>query len=158
MDIMKTKPFFLALVLALALLAGCSAKEEPAPLDCAALAQSILDAQAFSPDMTAMSEAKLTALLGLSDGQVTDACMIMDASRATPEAVIVLTAARDKTGEVSALLTAYRDALLAQYRDYQPQEAPKVEAAQVIARGAQLVLAVAPDQQAVQRACEDAWR
>ena len=152
---------FTALLFTLALcllLTGCGEKPQAAaPIDCAALGEAILGAQDFSPDVETMSRTRLLALLEMEEAQLDDAFMALDASRASAECVIVVTAGSGKEGEVKALLEAYRDSLLAQYRDYQPGEVPKLEASKVIVRGAQCVLAVAPDQQAAVSACEAKW-
>ena len=140
-----------------AALTGCTRGAQNPPADCAALGEAILQSQAFSPEMTVMSENRLYALLEMDEALAVDAFMALDASRTTAEAVVAVTAASGKEGDVAALLAAYRDSLLSQYRDYQPAEVPKLEAAQVMTRGAQSVLIIAPDQDRARSDCKAKW-
>ncbi len=147
----------LILLLALTLLTACSAPA--APRDCKAVSDAVLSSQPFSENMTEQTEARLQKVLGLTQGQYAQAIMTIDASRATAEAVIIVTAAaKSDVAAIQALLEGYRDVTLMQYRDYRPAEAPKLEAAKVQVNGLQLALIVAPDQAKAVEALNKAWK
>ena len=139
-------------------LSGCSGGES-APVPCLDLAEAILSGQSFSTDMTQLSEKKLIKALDLPAESFAEAVMLLDASHATAEAVVVVTAAdKAQTSMIADRLTAYRDSVLEQYRTYQPAEVPKLEAAKVITRGLQCVLVIAGDQEAAKKVCEAKWK
>ena len=154
---MKKTLCFVMLCALLLVMCGCAKEETPLP-DCQALAEKILASQAFSPEMTALSEKKMIRALDLAQGEYAQAYMMLDASRVTAEAIVVVTAADSKQTEaVEAKLAAYRDSVLEQYRTYQVAEVPKLEAAEVMKNGRQCVLVIAGDQQAARSAADAAW-
>ena len=152
------KKLLIALLLAALLLTGCAAKEEKPLPEAAALAQAVLDSQTYTEEMSAVSEKRLQALLGLTAEDYAQAVLIMDTSRATSEMIAVITA-KDAAGadQAAARLNDYLLSLRAQYADYRPEEMPKLNAAQVQRRGLQCALAVAPDQVAARQAVDSAW-
>lgn len=154
------KRMLLPLLLLCALLltsCGEQAKEVPLP-GCEELAQQILQGQAFSEEMSALSETKMQGALDLTGDEYTDAAMIMDVSRTTAEAIVVLTAADEaQVKTLQEKLESYRTDTLRQYQDYRPEEAPKLENAKVLTQGLQCVLVIAPDQEAAEKTCSTAW-
>lgn len=159
-EIIMNRHTLLPLLLLCALLltsCGEQAKEIPLP-GCEELAQQILQGQTFSEEMSALSETKLQGALDLTGDEYTDASMIMDVSRTTAEAIIVLTAKDEAQSKaLQEKLESYRTDTLRQYQDYRPEEAPKLESAKVMVKGLQCVLVIAPDQAAAQTACDTAW-
>ena len=138
-------------------LAGCAKQPASAPA-CRATLDAVLASQPFE-EMTDISPDKLAELLAVEPAALADQAMAMDASRATAECVIALTAA--DAGALKALeqaLRDYRDATLALYRDYQPAEAPKLERAVLRTQGLQTVLVVCADEAKAQRALDAAWK
>lgn len=150
------------LLLLCAVLAGCSAPDaakDAAPKDCAEVSKAILASQTFPDTMTEQTGKRMNKVLGLEEGMITQGVMTIDASRATAEAVIVLTAAsKDTLPQVQELLEMYRTSMLMQYRDYRPEEVPKLEAAKVETRGLQCVLVIAADQAKAKTALDNAWK
>ncbi len=141
----------------LALLAGCAGKETPLP-PAAEAADRVLAAQSFSEEMTPVGEKRAAALLDLAEGGWAEIAVRMDASRTTAETVIVVAgkdAAQAET--LGKKLEAYLASLKEQYRDYRPEEMPKLEAAAVQARGLQRALIVSPDPKAAREALERIW-
>ena len=152
------KKLIAMLMLLTLLLTACSAPEA-APEDCTEVSQAILNSQTFPDTMTEQTQKRMLKVLGLEETMISQGVMTIDASRATAEAVIVLTASsKENLPLVQAQLEAYRLSMLAQYRDYRPEEAPKLEAAAVQTRGLQCVLIIAGDQQKALTALEDAWK
>lgn len=149
----------IAMLLMLCLvLTACSAPEA-APKDCSEVSQAILSSQTFPDTMTEQTQKRMLKVLGLEETMISQGVMTIDASRATAEAVIVLTAAsQDTLAQVQQLLEAYRVSMLTQYRDYRPEETPKLEAAAVQTKGLQCVLVIAGDQAKAIAALETAWK
>lgn len=149
----------IAMLLMLCLvLTACSAPEA-APKDCSEVSQAILISQGFPDTMTEQTQKRMLKVLGLEETMISQGVMTIDASRATAEAVIVLTAAsQDTLAQVQQLLEAYRVSMLTQYRDYRPEETPKLEAAAVQTKGLQCVLVIAGDQAKAIAALETAWK
>ena len=58
---------------------------------------------------------------------------------------------------MQAALSDYCKAQLEQYRDYRPDEVPKLESALMKTRGMQTVLIVAPDAAAAEAALDQIW-
>ena len=147
-----------ALALALCLsLAGCAREPTPAPA-CQTTVDAVLASQPFE-EMTGISGEKLAELLEVDPAALADQAMAMDASRATAECAIALTAA--DAGALKALeqaLRDYRDATLSLYRDYQPSEVPKLERAVLRTHGLQTVLVVCADEAKAQRALDAVWQ
>lgn len=154
---MKRKLFCLLTLCALLTLTACAKENKPLPA-CEELAKAVVAGQAFTPDLYELKETKLQKLLDVTAADYTDAYATVDASHATAEAVLVLTAA-DSAGakQLAEKLEAYRLDTLAQYQGYRPEEAPKLNAAKVYAHGLQCVLAIAPDQDQAKADCEALW-
>lgn len=147
------------LLLCALLLTGCASKPADKPLpECSALNDAILKSQSFTDEMMVISESKMLRALDLDEGSYTAACMAMDASRTSAEAVIVITAKDAAAAKaIAAKLETYRTDTLRQYQDYRPEEAPKLENAKVLTNGLQCVLAICADQAKAQSACQSAW-
>lgn len=157
---MNTKTrLLLVLICLLPILASCSSQPTQAVLpDCEALGQAILESQTFTEEMMPLNESKLLKALDLTGEEYEQAYMAMDASRATAEAIIVITAKdQDSAKTIAEKLEAYRSDTLRQYQDYRPEESPKLENATVLTQGVQCVLAFASDQAAVQQVCNTTW-
>lgn len=148
----------LGLCMVCLLVAACSqtAKE---PVDCSELLTSIQTAQEFSEEMVMLDKKVAGKYLNIDLDQVKDFAMSMDASRYTAEQIVVLTAedAQDADALLTAL-TAYRDHVLDQYRDYEPTEVPKLEKAVLRQNGSQVVLIVSEDAAAAAEALDKAWK
>ncbi|MDD2648036.1 MAG: DUF4358 domain-containing protein [Eubacteriales bacterium] len=148
----KLSVLFLALLI---MLCGCAA--EKAPVNCLEAANAIKASCGFQ-ELDEMSRSYITKYLGIDDALLADAVMLRDASRATPEMILLLTAA--KQGDVKALETAVSDfhsTQLEEYRDYQPDEMPKLENAKVTVNGRMIALIVSPDADKTDAALKTAW-
>lgn len=149
----------IAMLLMLCLVLTACSTPVAAPKDCAEVSQAILSSQTFPDTMTEQTEKRMLKVLGLEETMISQGVMTIDASRATAEAVIVLTAASQETlAQVQQLLEEYRLSMLTQYRDYRPEETPKLEAAAVQTKGLQCVLVIAGDQAKAIAALEAAWK
>lgn len=148
------------LVLACCLLLGACAqpKEEALPRACGEVADAIEGGQTFE-EMTVLSENQIIKYLDLDASLLADMAMRIDASRATAEMIVVLTAKEAEALEqVQNALATYRDTMQEQYRDYRPDEVPKLEAAILKTKGMQTVLIVSPDAAAAEESLEEAWK
>ncbi len=159
---MKRIALLTAALLSLGLCACAPKKAEkplPACTDVAGqIASALADESAFE-ELTALGNAQVLKYLGLSEAQVTDAAMSIDATRATAELVCVLTAAdAEALKAVQEALKTYRDTTLEQYRDYRPEEVPKLESAVMKTHGLQTVLIVGKDAAAAEKALDGAWK
>ena len=118
----------------------------------------ILASVAFQ-ELSILSLEQIETVIGVEISQLSEAYAAVDASRYTPEAVFILTAKDQKSlSTIQELLQEYRQDLLDDYRDYRPDEAYKIEDAQVLTKGLQVVLMVAPDQSVAKTALENAWK
>ncbi len=148
--------FVLILVLCLALCA-CAAKKTPQPA-CAAAADAVMAAQPFE-EMTALDAEQLARYLDIDAALFTDAAMSMDASRATAELIVFVTAKdADALKAVREALETYRAGLLSQYRDYRPEEMPKLEKAVARTVGLQTALIVSKDAEAANGALDTLYK
>lgn len=151
------KKTVLTLLCVCLLLCGCAAKEEKITLTCEQLASQVLSADDFQ-ELTPMTEKYIAKYLLVDMEKLSDAAFLRDATAATPEMILVLEAKETKdVAEVRKLAEEYLAELLPQYRDYQPDEMPKLENARVLTKGERVALIVAPDQQKAAQALEKAW-
>ena len=159
---MKRRSIVALLMLGLMLgLSGCAGAPQQAAetvKPCADVVAAILEGQAFE-EMTALGEKQIAKYLEIDTELLADMAMSIDASRATAEAVAVLTAKdEDSLAEAQAALEAYRAVTLEQYRDYRPEEVPKLEDAILHTRGLQTALIISKDAAAAETALQDAWK
>lgn len=97
-------------------------------------------------ELTVLDAERLAILLDVEESLLTDAAAALDASRYTPEALIVINAAsKDGLGTITAALHTYRQLLLDEYRDYRPQEMYKIEDSRVQVHGLQAVYMIVKD-------------
>lgn len=110
-------------------------------------------------ELTMMDRELSAMLLEVDESLLTDIAIGLDASRYTPEAVFIITAANDQDKKaLETALQTYRDHLLAEYKDYRPQEAFKISDARVLTKGLQLALMIAPESGKAEEALNQAWK
>nr|MBR4281349.1 DUF4358 domain-containing protein [Clostridia bacterium] len=152
---MKKVPLLL-LVICLAL-TGCSSREA-APLTTAGIAEAVAKSTGFVA-LTDANENYLEKYLMIEADDLASWVMRRDATRATPEMILVLEV---RTGADQAAIKQavmeYHDEQIFQYRDYQPGQVYKLENAKVLENGAFIVLAVAPDAAKVNAALGNGWK
>lgn len=145
-----------AVLAALMLLTACTGAWQAPDAD--KVMKGIIEAQAFA-ELTDMDDQQLVEYLGLPEGSYGDIAAAFDISRVTPEAVIIVTAKdKDQVAPVKQALQDYLDNLLEEYRTYRPEEMPKLEAASVRVKGAQLALVISPDDALADKALKDLWK
>ena len=153
---MKKAAWIALLLMLCTVLCACQKTKATVPA-CKDAAAAVLASQETA-EMTELSAKKIEKYLLIDETLYTDAAVYIDASRATAECVCAFTA---KDGEslaaVQDALSDYRKAQLEQYRDYRPDEAPKLENALMKTRGMQTVLAVAADADAAEAALDKIW-
>ena len=142
----------LAVVLCLTL-GACSNGQQaqaPADYDPAAAAQALLDSDAFSGELSEISEDAVPAYYGLDEGSVQD-CVAYGSMAAGSEGFVVAVftdEAAAKTG-VEAL-QAWVDLQKSAQSNYMPEEVAKLDKAILDQRGASAVLVVPNDADAAQ--------
>lgn len=140
------KACLLMLIVACLTLSGCGQKISQTPKPCEEIVAAIGETPGLFEELTPQNRAAIVAYFGLDDELLVDAALWMDASAATTEMVAALTAKdeaamKDTHTEVSMFL----DDLIDTYRDYAPEEVPKLKGAVLEVRGRQLVLIVSKD-------------
>lgn len=154
---MKKNLLALLLILIVAL-TGCSAPEKAAPLSCEEIADQVQKAAKFVT-LTDANESYLEKYLLIEADDLASWVMRRDATRATPEMILVLEV--KSTADQAAIKQAvqeYHDEQLFQYRDYQPGQVYKLENAKVMENGTFIVLAVSPDAAKVNAALGGSWK
>lgn len=157
------KRFLLSLLLAFCLLASaCQAPQSTTDttgtaLTCQEIYEKIAADQTFD-ELVLLSENQTLAYLDINEGLLGEMAMGIDASRATPEMIVVLSAIdADALASATEALEAYRAATLEEYRDYRPDEIPKLENAVLRAKGLKVALIVSKDAQAAAKSLEEVW-
>lgn len=158
---MKRLWMAMILVALCALLGACAQEPQELaapPKPCVEVADAIEAGQAFE-ELTKLSADQTLKYLDLNESLLSDMDMRIDASRASAEAIAVLTAVDEEgLGQAKEALAAYRDVTLEQYRDYRPAEVPKLENAVLKTQGLQTVMIISADAQAAEKALDDIWK
>lgn len=124
-----------------------------------------IEASGGFTELTPLSSAQIAKYLNIEESDFTEAAMSMDASRATPEVIVVLTSDVPTAGAgtewMSEAFFAYETAILEEYRDYQPGEVPKIEDSMYIVHGVdggtQGILVIGGSEDKVEKAAESLW-
>lgn len=152
---MKKTALILILCLCAAL-CGC-AREAQVPQTCAGIADSVQAAAPFAA-LTDATEAYLEKYL-LIDASALDAwVMRRDATRATPEMILVIQVKDGRLPEIRQAVQEYHDEQIFQYRDYQPDQMFKLENAKVLEKGSFIALIVSPDAAKTNAALGAGWK
>ena len=141
------------------LLTGCKNDAAGvADLTCAQIAEKAQEAAAFVP-LTDVNVNYLEKYLMIDAADLEDWVMRRDATRATPEMILVL---RVKAGadraDIKQAVQEYHDEQIMTYRGYQPAQMPKLESAKVMEQGQLIVLVVSPDAARVNTALGGGWK
>ena len=151
--------FLLLLLLAgVVLLPACGKKTpEAPPVACEELVNRLGEAQPFE-EMTLLSAGQIEGYINVESAVYADAAMMINGSLSTPDTIIAITAA-DAEGVqgIADALALYRQSTLEQYRDYRPEEVPKLENAIQKTRGLQTVLVVCADPALAERTLAEVW-
>lgn len=155
---MKKRCLLLVLISVMGLgLSACSLPSTPPdatepPESCADTVAAIAESQEFE-ELTPLSENQIHKYLELNDGTLADMAMSIDASNATAETIAILQVSAESFADTTYnALIAYRDATLETYRDYQPDEVPKLENAIIKRNGLKFALVVCKDVEAAEKA------
>ncbi len=145
------------MILPLAVFSFAAAADEE-EMTCESLAEAVLASAEFR-ELTDMTERYLEKYLILSAEDLEEWVFKRDASRATPEMILIMKI-REGTDPALIKQTAQelRDEQLLLYRDYQPAEVFKLENAQVLENGPFIALVVSPDPQASIAALGEGWK
>ncbi len=136
----------LLLILPLAV-AGCQREPEaknPPPADLAAV---LLEGLEFDDQLESIDQDAALTVLGLENWQdKLEGCSVYMGSGATPEQIVVLQAADEDSARqiAQSLKESYLKQLKDSFADYAPAALPKIEDAQLEARGRTAVLCVCP--------------
>lgn len=155
---MKTGTKYLIVLLCAVLLSGCAGKNAVPPVDSLTLAKAMAEKAADPEMLSEVPDKVLHKLLMLEEGMVTDAALVMDASRATTTQFVVLTARDEKTApKLEAMLKTYQASVLEQYRDYVPGEVSRIEKALIKRQGLQTVFAICDEPALAESVLKEHW-
>ncbi len=140
-------------------LTGCgNTKENISQMTCAQIAEKAQNAVSFV-SLTDVNANYLEKYLWIDAENLEDWVMRRDATRATPEMILVL---KVKNGadlaDIKQAVQEYHDEQIATYRGYQPAQMPKLESAKVMEQGQFIVLIVSPDASKVNAALGSGWK
>ena len=136
---------------------GCSKPEVKLPA-AQAVADFVLAEQEFTEPFNIKDE-KMMELLALNGADITDAAMVMDISRITPECIVVITASSQEAAEgIERSLKEYQQSLKAQYINYRPDEVYKIDEALIRSKGLQQVLVISPQHSKAQESLNAVWK
>lgn len=141
------------------LLTGCkNATDSVENLTCAQLAEKAQNAAAFVT-LTDVNVSYLEKYLMIDAENLEDWVMRRDATRATPEMILVLKVkAGADQADIKQAVQEYHDEQIMTYRGYQPAQMPKLESAKVLEQGQFIVLIVSPDAAKVNTALGGGWK
>ena len=141
------------------LLTGCgNTGESVANLTCAQIAEKAQAAASFVP-LTDVNVNYLEKYLMIDSDDLEDWVMRRDATRATPEMILVLKVkAGADQADIRQAVQEYHDEQIMTYRGYQPAQMPKLESAKVMEQGQLIVLVVSPDAAKVNTALGGGWK
>lgn len=150
----------LAMLLAVCLaLSGCGQRAAQEPKPCADIASAIAQTPGIFEELISQERAETVAYLGIDGEALADSALWMDASAATTELVAVLTVADEKA--MQALeddVERFLQDMIDTYRDYAPDEVPKLKSALVEVRGRQLALIISKDAEAAKASLDAAMK
>ena len=143
----------------LLLLAACGQKTAELPVKpCESVAAAIAEGQAFE-ELTAQDMREIVAYLEVKEDDLTDAALWTDASAATVEMIAVLTAKDGAALErIREEMKLFLTDITEIYRDYVPEEIPKLEGVVMETQGLQLVLILSKDSAAARATLNAAWQ
>ena len=145
--------------LCLLLLSGCAGKQTSPPPDSLSLAQAMAAKAADPEALSPISDKVLKKLLLVEEDILSDAALVMDASRATTTQFAVLTAKDEATAKgLEDTLKAYQAMVLEQYRDYVPGEVPRIEKALIRRQGRQAVFVICDEPQLAEEVLKEYWK
>lgn len=142
------------------ILCGCGANQQSEALNktCAELADAVYASVDFQK-LTDTNDKYMAKHLMVTMVDLEDWCLRMDATRATPELICILKAKPDADKKaVKKALEFYLSEQLTIYRDYQPDQAVKLEKAKIMENGAYLALVVSPDANKANAALGAGWK
>lgn len=149
----KQKFAFVLIIALVIFLAACTQQAEIKPAQ--AVYDTLLEKLPFE-ELTLLDTAQTALLLELDEGMLGDTAAGLDASRYTPEAVIVInTKNQADLDAITQALNAYKGRLLEDYRDYRPDEMFKIEDAKVFTKGFQAVFVISKDASLAEQALKD---
>lgn len=145
------------MILSLFFLNSCSSSVAlPTPKEACLAIQSSTD---FTDELQEMDVDLIHRAFNIGLESYTDLYMLKDTSLASTEQIFFINAKDTATQELLLEnIKEYRQALIQQYRDYVPEEVPKLEAALIKSKGLQTAFIVSPDQDAVSKKLAELWK
>lgn len=148
---------FLALMLSLLFLSSCASKHAlPNPKDASLAIQASTH---FTKELQEMDVEFIHRAFSIDYENYTDLYMLKDTSLASTELIFFINAKDVSTQEtILKNIEEYKQALIQQYKDYVPEELPKLDAALIKSKGLQTAFIVSPDQNAVNNKLNELWK
>ena len=136
-------------------LAGCGGEGAKEPFDPAVTVQTLLDTPGvFTEDLERLDREVLDQLYGLEDRDVSQAVSWYSPGGTAEEATVLLFESETAASEFMEAAWGHIADQKEANESYRPQELPKLEKAVVERRGASLLVLVADDYDAAQKALE----
>lgn len=151
------KRFAIYLLALLLLLSACSTQTQlPNPKEATLAIQS---STSFTEELQELDRDLITKYLNIDESQYTEIYMLLDTSRSSTEQILFVNA-KDKAAQDSIRknIEEYKAALISQYRDYVPEEVPKLEAAVLKNKGLQTAFVVSGNANAVKEKLAELWK
>lgn len=137
------------------MLAGCGGGGAKQPFDPAATVQALLDAPGvFTEDLERLDREVLDQLYGLEDREVAQAVSWYSPGGTAEEATVLLFESETAAAEFMEAAWGHIADQKEANESYRPQELPKLEKAVVERRGTSLLVLVAADYDAAEKALE----
>ncbi|MDY5731061.1 MAG: DUF4358 domain-containing protein [Eubacteriales bacterium] len=154
---MKLK--FIALLLLLTLTLSACSTPSVQLLNPKETVEQLQKADTFTPELQELDEALMQKYLMIDASWYNDFYMLLDTSRASCEQILVITAKdKESASNIESALKAYTEALIQQYKDYVPEELPKLENAVLHQKNLQFIYAVAPNHNAIIQNLNTIWK
>lgn len=153
---MIKKTLLLIMLCICLVLEGCTPSGET--LTSKGIADKVQKAADFA-ELTDVTVNYLEKYLMIDAADLASWVMRRDATRATPEMILVLEVkAEADQAEIKQAVADYNEEQLFQYRDYQPAQVFKLEDAKVMEQGAFIVLIVSPNAAKTNAALGSGWK
>ena len=153
----KKAMLILMLAAAAALLLSCAATPAKQISD-EELMAAIEGSQEFY-ELKELNEKLNEEFLGIDLSGAADCLIKLDGTRATAEQIVVITAKDASSAKtLEEELQTYLVNVMEAYRDYQPDEVPKIENAILRSNGLQLALIISTDSALASDALDAAWK
>ncbi|MBR1738846.1 MAG: DUF4358 domain-containing protein [Ruminococcus sp.] len=156
MDFKKTLCVLLAAAAVMCAGVGCGKDEDSksgdtktsaaASVSVTETAEKLKSEVTFDSELTEHDASKIDRIHGITEDKYTEAKVYVDGSSATPEEIACFAAVdSDAAAEIKAVLQAEIDSQKDRFKDYAPEQAPKLDDAVLVVKGNNVYMCVSGD-------------